>query len=121
MAAHNDLGKWGEEKTVEYLQKKGLRIIQRDWRSGHKDIDIIATDGECLIFVEVKSRQTAEYGLPIEAVDYHKIQHLKAAINHYINSRHIDMPFRLDVVSVVGNIGEQPEITHIEDFELPLY
>ena len=121
MAAHNDLGKWGEEIAVEYLQKKGLRVMQRDWKSGHRDIDIIATDGECLIFVEVKTRQSCEYGLPVEAIDYHKLRNLNAAINHYICSRHIDMPFRLDVVSVVGNIGGQPEITHIEDFELPRY
>ena len=47
MAAHNELGKWGEEMAAEYLQQKGYRIIERDWRSGNRDIDIIAQARVC--------------------------------------------------------------------------
>ncbi|MCR4922006.1 MAG: YraN family protein [Bacteroidaceae bacterium] len=118
MAAHNDLGKWGEDIAAEYLQKKQFRIIQRDWRSGHRDIDIVATDGECLIFVEVKTRRDTEYGSPLDAINYWKRKNLLASINHYIRAHHIDMPFRCDVVAVVAHIGEEPDITHIEDINL---
>ena len=45
MAEHNDLGKWGEDLAVDYLQRKGYVILERDWRSGHRDLDIIALDG----------------------------------------------------------------------------
>jgi len=57
MAAHNELGKWGEELAAEYLQEKGYEIIERDWKSGHHDLDIIAKEGGTLVIVEVKIRQ----------------------------------------------------------------
>ena len=56
MAAHNDLGKWGEDRAADYLQRKGYRIVARNWKSGHRDIDIIAMDGDeydgTVVFVE---------------------------------------------------------------------
>ena len=44
MAEHNDLGKWGEDLAADYLQRKGYMILERDWKSGHRDLDIIALD-----------------------------------------------------------------------------
>ena len=93
MAAHNELGKWGEEKASEYLQLHGYKIIERDWKSGRRDIDIIATDG--------------------------KLQSLRLAINHYIKYRHINSDVRFDIISVVGMIGQEPKIDHIKG--VPLY
>ena len=52
MAAHNELGQWGENLAAEYLCSKGYVIIDRDWRSGHRDLDIIAEDGDVVVFVE---------------------------------------------------------------------
>ena len=57
MAAHNELGQWGENLATEYLRSKGYVIIDRDWRSGHRDLDIIAEDGDVVVFVEVKTRR----------------------------------------------------------------
>ena len=68
MAAHNELGRWGEDLATEYLQQHGYRIIERDWKSGRRDIDIIATDGNQVVFVEVKTRRNRLYGDPEEAV-----------------------------------------------------
>ena len=56
MAAHNELGKWGEDKASEFLQLNGYQIIERDWKSGRRDIDIVATNGTEVVFVEVKTR-----------------------------------------------------------------
>ena len=57
MAAHNELGQWGEEVATDYLRRKGYTIVERDWKSGHRDLDIIAMDGQTLVVVEVKRRR----------------------------------------------------------------
>lgn len=119
MAAHNELGKWGEDKASEFLQRNGYKIIERDWKSGRRDIDIIATDGKDVIFVEVKTRRNRLFGNPEEAVDYRKLQSLRLAINHYIKYRRINFNVRFDIISVVGMIGQEPEINHI--IGVPLY
>ena len=119
MAAHNELGKWGEDKAAGYLQENGYKIIERDWKSGRRDIDIVATDGKEVIFVEVKTRRNRLFGAPEEAVDYHKLQSLRLAFNHYIKYRHINCDVRFDIISVVGTIGSEPEIDHI--IGVPLY
>ena len=108
MAAHNELGTWGEEQAVAFLQRKGYDIIERDWKSGHRDLDIIAANDDMLVFVEVKTRRNRVFGEPEEA------------INYYVKSRRINREFRLDVITVVGTPeGGSPEITHIED--IPMY
>ncbi len=118
MAAHNELGKWGEDLATEYLQKKGYEIIERDWKSGRIDLDIIAREDTTLVVVEVKTRRNRLFGDPEEAVDYRKRQSLKAAINHYVKSHHINAPVRFDIISIVGMIGSEPEIDHIKEVTL---
>ena len=56
MAKHNELGKKGEEIAAQYLSEKGYEILERNWRNRHKEIDIIAKDGNELVIVEVKTR-----------------------------------------------------------------
>ena len=119
MAAHNELGVWGEELAAEYLQRKGYVIMERDWKSGHKDLDIIATIDGMVVFVEVKTRRNRVFGEPEEAIDYRKLQNLRQAINYYVKSCHINREIRLDVITVVGTPeGAPPEITHIEDIPM---
>ena len=120
MAVHNELGTWGEEMAASFLQQKGYVIIERDWKSGHKDIDIIALHNNTLVFVEVKTRRNRVFGEPEEAIDYMKLRNLRAAINHYVKYRRINLPVRLDAITIVGTPESGvPEITHIEDF--PMY
>ena len=118
MAAHNELGKWGEDLAADYLQRKGYTIIERDWKSGRRDLDIVALDGSVIVFVEVKTRRNSLYGQPEEAVDYHKLQSLQQAINHYVKFRNIRQEIRFDIISVVGTIGTEPDIQHIQDVAL---
>ena len=115
MAAHNELGIWGERCAEDFLRRKGYVIIERDWHSGHRDIDIIAMDGSVMVFVEVKTRRNRDFVDPEMAVDFRKIQNLRAAANHYVKYRRIDYELRFDIVSVVGMIGSDPEINHIEN------
>ena len=119
MAAHNELGKWGEDLAVAFLQGQGYTIIERDWKSGRRDIDIIAKDETgTIVFVEVKTRRNRLFGEPEEAIDYRKMQSLQQAINHYIKFRHLNGNVRFDIISIVGTIGTEPEINHIKDVAL---
>ena len=119
MAAHNELGKWGKDLATAYLEEKGYEIIERDWKSGRRDIDIIAKDETgTIVFVEVKTRRNRTFGEPEEAIDYRKMQSLQLAINHYIKFRRINRQVRFDIISIVGTIGSEPEINHIKDVTL---
>lgn len=119
MATHNDLGKWGEDVAARYLVDNGYRIIQRDWKSGHRDIDIVASNGKVVVFVEVKTRRNRLYAEPITSVDYRKMQNLRVAMNHYIKSNRMDKPCRFDVITVIGMPEDPtPEVNHIEDIQL---
>ena len=118
MAAHNELGKWGEDIAATYLEKKGFEIIERDWKSGHHDLDIVSKDGNTLVIVEVKTRRNRLFGNPEEAIDYKKRKSLQSAINHYVKSHRTGQDVRFDIISIVGMIGSQPEIDHIIDVTL---
>ena len=115
MASHNELGKWGEEMAAEYLLRQGYTIMERDWKSGHRDLDIIALDGNTVVFVEVKTRRNRLFTEPEMAVDYQKIRNLQQAANHYIKYRHINQEVRFDLITVVGSMNETPSVEHIKD------
>ena len=93
-------------------------ILERDWKSGHNDLDIVAIDKDMMVFVEVKTRRNRLYGDPEEAIDYRKLQSLQSAVNHYVKSHHVNAPMRFDIISIVGSIGSEPELSHIEDVAL---
>ena len=118
MAKHNELGKRGEELATQYLTEKGYEILERNWRNIHKEIDIIAKDGECLVIVEVKTRQTDEYGDPDIAVTRQKQWRLISAANAYVFQNKIDIDTRFDIISIVFH-DDEPIIEHIEDAFLP--
>jgi len=118
MADHNDLGKLGEELAVNYLTGNGYKILERNWHNIHKEIDIIAQDGKFLVIVEVKTRQSDDYGEPDLAVTKRKQRMLIAAANAYITRKGLDMETRFDIISIIFRDGE-PIIEHIEDAFLP--
>ena len=114
----------GEEIASAYLREKGYIILERDWRSGHRDIDIIAMHEGTIVFVEVKTRSSHDYTAPVTAVNRQKQRNLLAAINHYLQYKHITSAHRFDVITVIcTSDNSTPEIEHIEDFQLsqPLY
>jgi len=120
MASHNDLGRWGEEVAAEYLQAKGFRIVARDWKDGHRDLDIVAVDSDMLVVVEVKTRRNNMFAEPEQAVDRRKIRSLCTAANKYVKICGINLPVRFDVVTVTGTPETGCEINHVEDAFLPL-
>lgn len=116
MAAHNELGRWGEDLAAVFLREQGMVVIDRDWHSGHRDIDIVAIERDTVVFVEVKTRRNSVFGDPVEAIDNAKLRNLRIAIDHYVKSKRINQAFRLDVITIVGSpdCGE-PTITHLRD------
>ena len=116
---HLQSGVWGEELAAAYLREKGYVILERDWHSSHRDIDIIAQQGDTIVFVEVKTRRSSDFGEPETAVTYKKQQNICRAINHYINYKHVNSTWRFDVIAITGMPGcANPIINHIEDFRL---
>jgi Holliday junction resolvase-like predicted endonuclease len=116
---HHQTGVWGEEMAVAYLREKGYVILERDWHSSHRDIDIIAQQRDCIVFVEVKARRNNDLMEPEQAVDYKKQRNLRYAINHYLHYCSEGCLWRFDVITVIGQPGcTNPQINHIEDFAL---
>ncbi len=115
MAAHNDMGHKGEDMAAEYLQQKGYCILDRNWTNkGRKELDIVATNDDIIIFVEVKTRKAGSIATPISAVDDRKQHRIVLAADSYLKSHHIDLPFRFDVIGIVYN-AEASRIDHYED------
>lgn len=121
MALHNELGRWGEDLAVRMLEAKGYRIVERDWKDCHRDIDIIAIDNGCLVFVEVKTRRSGTLLTPEQAVDRRKIKNITIAANRYVKSQIIDLPLRFDIVAITGTDESTCKIEHIEDAFMPYY
>ncbi|MBQ3243959.1 MAG: YraN family protein [Bacteroidaceae bacterium] len=118
MAQHNLLGNKGEMLASRYLLDKGYAVLHYNWRSGHKEIDLIAKERDTLVFVEVKSRTSELYGNAEDAVDERKMRLLISAAESYITRFKIDLKFRFDVITVIGNC-EPYRIEHIEDAFAP--
>ncbi len=109
----DELGNWGEEYSVIYLQKKGYEVVERNYRFQKNEIDIIAKFGNNLIIVEVKTRQTAEIGEPWRAVTKSKQKQIIKVANQYVQAKQVDLDVRFDIVSIVHN-SYRTEIEHIE-------
>ena len=122
MAEHNELGKWGEDEAALYLEDEGYVIIDRDWKIGKRDLDILALspDGKTLAVVEVKTRSGDEYQQPEEAVDGRKMRNLAIAANAYVKEHQVDKELRFDIISVVG-VGHQVKcLEHLKDAFNPM-
>lgn len=113
-----DLAKKGETAAENYLSDFGYRIIERNWHYRHKEIDIIAVDGNELVIVEVKTRQGHVLDNPAMAIDRKKRRNLIFAANAYARMNRISNEIRFDVMWVVYN-GNQIDIDHIPDAFVP--
>jgi putative endonuclease len=116
---NTELGAFGEAMAERFLISKGLRIIEKNVRFKKLEADIIAEDGDKLVVVEVKTRQTAEIGEPWRAVTKSKQRQIIQVANHYIVKNQIDKDTRFDIVSIVHN-SYRTTIEHIEGAFYPL-
>lgn len=114
MAEHNDLGKLGEELSVEYLQKQGYDILETNYVFQKAEIDIIAQKNNVLAVIEVKTRSSIDFGLPQDFVKPKKIQLLVKAVNQYVESNDLDVDVRFDIIAIHKQ-GKNFNIEHLED------
>jgi putative endonuclease len=100
--ASNGVGAYGERRAVDYLTNEaGMRVLERNWRCPEGEVDVIARDGDDLVFVEVKTRRGVAFGAPAEAVVAEKVRRLRRLaalwlVEHPVRARDV----RFDVVSV---------------------
>lgn len=110
-ASHLLTGRRGEKQAENFLKKAGLKIISRNVRVGYDEIDLIVRQGDTLIFVEVKTRASEDFGRPALAVNRAKRKKLSRAAIRFLKNHKLRPPYiRFDVVEVVG---KKPEIRHI--------
>ncbi len=110
------VGKFGEDIAVKYLADKGFKIIERNYTHSHGEVDIIAEDGETLVFVEVKYRRNLEYGYPEESITKGKIKLVRRTAEAYLYENEIwDKPVRFDVVAILEFKKGKPEIKHFRN------
>lgn len=114
MAKHNELGTKGEILAENLLIGKGYQIICRNWTYRKCEIDIIASDGEFIIFVEVKTRSSLQWENPEDAVSKAKIKRIVEAANYYLQEYNVNKPARFDIIAIVLN-SKETEIEHFED------
>ncbi len=95
------VGKSGEDRAVNFLQQKGFSIIRTNYRTPDGEIDIVAQDGDTIVFVEVKTRRSLSYGTPEEAVDAVKQNQLKKIADQFISHYQLfDRDCRFDIVAL---------------------
>ena len=115
MAGHNELGKQGEKLAAEWLASKGYWIIERNWKIGHVEIDIIAQKGEWLHFIEVKTRSSECWGGPEESVDHRKLSNWRRAAQGYLCYRTGYRWIQYDIIAVIVPKKGVPIFTIFED------
>jgi putative endonuclease len=112
-AATQEFGELGERIAERWLRKNGWRVVQRRFRSGHRDIDLIVERNDTVAFVEVKARRGSRFGDPVEAVNWSKQKELARSASVWIDrhGRPSDS-YRFDVVGVLVE-GERVRIRHV--------
>ncbi len=122
MFVTDPIGIIGETEAAKMLEKKGFTIVEHNWRMGHLEMDLIATNKQEIVFVEVKARTTTFGGmLPEEYVDENKKRRMVAAANAYIKYRKIEKEPRFDIIGILVNPNTN-EVTyrrHLENAFLP--
>jgi putative endonuclease len=115
MAKHNETGIKGEQIAENFLLKKGYKILHRNWRFGRREVDIIALQGNMLVFIEVKTRSSYLFGYPEESIGSKKQGFLKQAAEAFMETEIAYTSARFDTISILMKDGELREVVHFED------
>src|SRR5687768_18094956 len=114
-AARQAFGELGERIAERWLLRRGWRIVQRRFRSGHRDIDLVVERDGTVAFIEVKARKGAEFGGPVQAVNYRKRKQLERSAMVWIDRHGQEAEsYRFDVVGVLLN-GASVRVCHVEN------
>ncbi len=111
-----DLGKLGEKIALHFLEDNKYKVIARNYRLFRGEIDIIAYDQKTLVFVEVKTRRSTNYGFPEESVTSSKQQQIRKIAHGFLTKNNLqDVECRFDVISLSFDEKEEYSIRHIKD------
>jgi putative endonuclease len=115
MASHNELGKRGEDIAKDYLENKGYQILKMNWRHKRAEIDLIAKHDGTLVFIEVKTRSSVDFGQPEDFVDWKKEKQLEFASLFYMEENNHEGEIRYDIVAITFESRDSYIVNHIED------
>lgn len=113
-----ELGDLGEALAIQYLKEKKYDIVKTNYRFQRNEVDIVVEDANCLIFIEVKTRQTAQIGPPWKAVHRHKQRQIIRCAHQYMIENDSEQEARFDIISIVHN-SKGTFIEHIEEAFYP--
>jgi putative endonuclease len=109
-------GNFGERVAASHLESKGYTVLERNWSTREGEVDLIASRGEDLVFVEVRSRKGRDFGTPEESITERKRQHLLATISSYM-SQHPDSPPNYRIDMVVIELDRKGRVMRVEQIE----
>lgn len=115
MAHNTELGRRGEDLAVGHLERRGMVVLDRNWRCRLGEIDIVARDGAATVFVEVKTRSSFDFGHPFEAITARKLTRMRRLAIAWCDAT--DAPvgrIRIDAVSVLAPVDAPVRIEHLE-------
>lgn len=116
MSRHIETGRHGEDAVCSYLEDRDWVILERNYRFERSEVDIVAYDQTCIVFVEVKTRSSTRFGYPEEGVDERKQRHVRKASMAWLYERKMEKsPIRFDVVGVILEHDLPPVFEHIRD------
>jgi putative endonuclease len=110
MDANRQLGAWGEAVAARYLERHGFVILEQNVRTRFGELDLIARDGDTLVFIEVKTRRRGEFGSPALAVTWRKRRRISHLALTYLGDR--PMGIRFDIIAITAPKGERPTLQH---------
>lgn len=115
MRAKDAVGAYGERVAVRFLADAGYAVLDRNWRCRAGELDVVAIRGGVVVFVEVKCRRSASFGVPASAVTAPKIARLRAVASEWLAAHDLtDADVRFDVVSVTRPRRGAAEVEHVE-------
>ena len=112
------LGEYGERLAERYLTDLGLAVVDRNWRCARGELDLVARDGDCLVFCEVKTRRTDRFGSPVEAVHPRKAGRLRRLASAWLQE-HEEHParIRIDVIGILRPAEGPAVVRHLRGVE----
>jgi len=115
-----EVGRLGERIAAAWLRARGAKLLQRNFRAPQGgEVDLVARAGRTLLFVEVKTRRSREFGRPLEAVNRKKRELIRRGVNEWLRLLGTrELPWRCDVIEVILVDGERPDVNRVENVEL---